>query len=76
MADKNQIVRSVLIGLVLPFLSSVIFATEPERRPYYHSQLGECPPELVTRDAHWINARKKLTLRKLQGHVVWLQFNF
>ena len=77
MADKNRIICGVLFGWVLPLLSADALATEPEqRRPYYHSQLGQRPPELLSRDAHWINATRKLTLSELKGQVVWLQFNF
>ncbi|MBB75334.1 MAG: hypothetical protein CMJ75_12565 [Planctomycetaceae bacterium] len=77
MADKNRIICSVFLSWVLPFLLTDALATKPEqRRPYYYSQLGERPPELLSRDSHWLNATRKMTLTQLKGQVVWLQFNF
>lgn len=37
---------------------------------------GKTPPELVSDKEHWIGATEQVTLTKLKGHVVWLQFNF
>ena len=76
-ADKNQILRSVVFCWGLAFLLTDGLAAEPaQRRPYYYSQLGKRPPELRSSDAHWINAARKVTLSQLKGQVVWLQFNF
>jgi hypothetical protein len=37
--------------------------------------VGKAPPELVANAADWL-AGPPVTLQKLQGKVVWLQFNF
>lgn len=34
------------------------------------------PPELVSSPAHWMGGKGAVTLEKLRGQVVWLQFNF
>ena len=39
------------------------------------SFLGERPPELVFESEWWINT-EPLTLEKLRGKVVWLQYHF
>ena len=36
----------------------------------------QVPPELVSAPTDWVNASGVVTLEKLRGHVVWLQFNF
>ena len=41
-----------------------------------NSYLGKSPPEIVSESHHWIGASEQLTLEKLKGKVVWLQFNF
>jgi hypothetical protein len=37
---------------------------------------GRVPPELVAETQHWIGASEAITLAKLKGRVVWLEFNF
>jgi hypothetical protein len=44
--------------------------------PYYNSYKGKTPPELVSEKEHWLNSKKPLTLEKLRGRVVWLEFSF
>lgn len=39
------------------------------------SFLGERPPELIFESEWWINT-EPLTLEKLRGKVVWLQYHF
>lgn len=43
--------------------------------PPMKSFLGERPPELVFEAECWINT-EPLTLEKLRGKVVWLQYHF
>lgn len=42
----------------------------------YHSYLGERPPELQSERKHWLGWETQVTLKELQGKVIWLQFNF
>ena len=77
MMSKNRITRTGFVVWAWSLVSALGFPVEAEkRRPYFTSQLGRRPPELVSRDEHWINAKKKLTLRQLHGQVIWLEFNF
>jgi thiol-disulfide isomerase/thioredoxin len=41
-----------------------------------NSYLGKTPPELVSRKDQWLNAPEAITLEKLRGKVVWLEFGF
>jgi thiol-disulfide isomerase/thioredoxin len=41
-----------------------------------NSYLGKAPPELVNEKAKWLNAAAPLTLDKLRGKVVWVEFGF
>ncbi len=42
----------------------------------YHSYQGKKPPELTGANEHWVNRFEPVTLAKLHGRVVWLEFNF
>ena len=47
------------------------------RKHYYRSFTGKVPPELRSSPDHWVNRTKGgLTLAKLKGKTIWLQFNF
>ena len=43
---------------------------------YFKSFLKRRPPELQTTAEQWVNQKGTLTLEKLRGKVVWLEFNF
>lgn len=43
---------------------------------YSNSYLGKAPPELVSEKGHWLNSGEALTLEKLKGKPVWLEFSF
>jgi hypothetical protein len=43
---------------------------------FFRSFLGAKPPELSGLAAHWVNQPEPVTLQKLHGQVVWLEFNF
>ncbi len=42
----------------------------------YKSFQGMAPPELVSKNEHWVNASGAMSLARLKGSLVWLQFNF
>ncbi len=42
----------------------------------FRSFKGRAPPEIVSSERHWMNASRTVTLERLRGKVVWLQFNF
>lgn len=43
---------------------------------FYNSYVGKRPPELTGATEHWVNQTSQVTLEKLHGRVVWLEFNF
>lgn len=42
-------------------------------RKYRNSYLGKAPPELA---GEWLNVKEPLSLAKLKGKVVWLEFSY
>ena len=42
----------------------------------FRSSKGRVPPEIMSSEQHWMNASGAVTLERLRGKVVWLQFNF
>jgi hypothetical protein len=62
----------IVLFLQLPTVCSAQFAKGCNYRTFFNRR----PPELVSAASHWINSREQLTLEKLRGNVVWLQFNF
>ena len=42
----------------------------------FRSLKGRFPPEITSSEQHWMNASRTVTLERLRGKVVWLQFNF
>ena len=48
--------------------------TKPQEAPDLKSFLGKAPPELVSEKGDWVNASDAVTLAKLKGKVVWLEF--
>ena len=73
----NKLYALTLVAFVLA--SSIANCDEVKtatRNPTFQSYLGKQPPELVSDANHWVNGDEKLTLDKLHGKVVWLEFNF
>ncbi len=62
-----------MFGLLAALLAQPVFgqSSAATRKPL----LGKAPPELVAGAADWL-AGPPVSLQKLQGKVVWLQFNF
>jgi len=65
--------RSLVGGILLGVAAA---ALAQDDQPYYNSYMGKTPPELVSEKEHWLNAKKPLSLEKLRGRVVWLEFSF
>jgi hypothetical protein len=42
----------------------------------FNSYKGKAPPELASEKEHWINSAEALSLEKLKGKVVWLEYSF
>lgn len=51
-------------------------AATGQDEPYYNTYKGKAPPELVSEKDQWLNTKNPLTLEKLRGRVVWLEFSF
>jgi hypothetical protein len=68
-----MIARCFVAGLWLLTLS-VSLGEQPgiHRKSFFN----EAPPELVADKDHWLGTAAPVTLAKLKGKVVWLQFNF
>ena len=65
--------RHLLLALALSAVQAVVAGGG---EPTHKSFLGRRPPELVSTTEHWLGWNERLTLAKLRGQVVWLQFNF
>ncbi len=48
----------------------------PPKSRDFKSFKDRAPPELISLRSHWVNADGVVTLKQLEGKVVWLQFNF
>ena len=73
--------RHIFLGGITLLLSSCVGgAVRSTGRPFDGGGFGafrcRVPPELVSSPWHWMNASDVVTLEKLQGQVIWLQFNF
>jgi len=64
------------------FLAGAICAQDAEKpkvqkkKIYSNSYVGKVPPELGGQKADWLNRKSPISLRKLKGRVVWLEFSF
>ena len=71
---------TLLCGFTVLLAGCVRVGPRTDRRPSsngdFKSFKNHVPPELVSAPSHWVNANGAVTLEKLRGHVVWLQFNF
>lgn len=50
--------------------------TKQAAKHYFNNYMGKQPPELKGLASHWVNKTEPVTLEKLHGRVVWLEFNF
>src|SRR6185295_18591883 len=57
-------------------LAAFFLAAAPQEQNLGNSYLGKAPPELVNAEAKWLNVEGPLTLEKLKGKVVWIEFGF
>ena len=69
----SNLVLSAVLASPLLMPGTVQEGESPEP---FTSFLGEQPPELVVSDNGWTNWEGEVSLRKLRGHVVWLEFSF
>lgn len=63
-------VLAVALGSVL--FAGAVAATQEHRKSF----LDQEPPELFVAENGWVNWEGELSLEKLRGHVVWLEFSF
>ena len=62
---------------VLALVSLIAFAPAcAQDEKNFNSYKGKAPPELASEKDHWINSTEALSLEKLKGKVVWLEFSF
>lgn len=81
---RTQRLATLLALSVVNLFATAAFADEQSNsaakktsaKHYYKSFLGKKPPELKAAAAHWVNQSSAVTLEKLHGRVVWLEFNF
>jgi hypothetical protein len=65
---RAHVLAGILVSLAVP-------ASADGPSPLRKNLLGQAPPELVANAADWL-AGPPVSLQKLRGKVVWLQFNF
>lgn len=78
-ASIPNVMKKVLcLALAAACLASTTFAQGRKRKKIYsNSYIGKVPPELETaKGAAWLNSNKPVSLAKLKGRVVWLEFSF
>ena len=71
--------RFLYLALAAAFLvpSANAQGGKGKKKIYSNSYIGKVPPELVmAKGARWLNAEDPVTLSKLKGRVVWLEFSF
>ena len=62
--------------LLFPLCFTGLLAHRQEQDKYCPDLDGRIPPELRVEPDGWLNVEGELTLEKLRGHVVWLEFSF
>lgn len=65
---RAHVLAGILVSLAVP-------ASADGPSPLRNNLLGHAPPELVADNDHWLSG-PPMSLKKLRGKVVWLQFNF
>ena len=68
--------KNMLAAIGVPLLVCSLVATAAAQRFNHNSYLGKAPPELLSQRDHWLGWHEMVTLDRLKGKVVWLQFNF
>ena len=70
--------KVLCLVLAAACLASATFAQGRKRKKIYsNSYVGKAPPELETaKGAVWLNSNKPVSLAKLKGRVIWLEFSF
>ena len=66
--------RQAFAALGGPLLVCSLIGTAAAQKFNHNSYLGKAPPELVSQRSHWLGWRETVTLDRLKGKVVWLQF--
>lgn len=56
--------------------AALLFLAGAQDQNLGNSYLGKAPPELTNEGATWLNVPAPLTLEKLRGKVVWIEFGF
>lgn len=66
-----------LLATLLVLLGAGSARADETKKIYSNSYLGKPPPELTAPKQDWLNTSgKALSLEKLRGQVVWLEFSF
>ena len=69
---RRSVLTIALLSVAIGLMSGPACGQKNGRNSY----LGKTPPELVSDQTHWLVHSKKLSLAKLKGELVWLQFNY
>ena len=62
------------LAAVLFTALALIGAQDPPKKPAFKSFLGKAPPAIEAAKDRWLNADEPLSLEKLKGKVVFLEF--
>jgi len=57
-------------------VAALLFLAGAQEQNLGNSYLGKAPPEFANEGARWLNVAGPLTLEKLKGKVVWIEFGF
>lgn len=70
--------KTLCLALAAACLASASFAQgRKSKKIYSNSYIGKTPPDLtMAKGAAWLNSQTPLSLAKLKGRVVWLEFSF
>ena len=76
--------NTLSIGIAALFLAGAVCAQDAEKakakvkkkKIYSNSYVGKMAPELGGRKGDWLNQKSPISLKKLRGRVVWLEFSF
>ena len=68
--------KRVLLCLAAAIVLSASSFGQETGKIYSNSYLGKKPPEVAAAREHWLNAKSPISLKKLEGKVVWIEFSF
>lgn len=57
-------------------LAALSLGLGAQDKKYRNSYMGKAPPELSGEADQWFNTKEPLSLAKLKGKVVWLEFSY